>query len=186
MDREPHNQTFTREDWVTHQTSDRQSWIRQAVEQYERPLMLYAWRITSNLELAREVVQDTFLKLCDQSHEDVQSHLAQWLYTVCRNRALDVVRKEKPMKALSDPDHTLADQQAQLPSAGLEQAEMSRQLAQAMRSLPANQQEVIRLKFQHGLSYKDIAQTTQLTPSHVGYLIHVGIKALRQQLAAQA
>jgi len=63
---------------------------------------------------------------------------------------------------------------------------MSQQLAQAMRSLPANQQEVIRLKFQHGLSYKDIAQTTHLTPSYVGYLIHVGIKALRQQLSAQA
>ena len=170
---------------MTSQTTDRQGWIRQAVEQYERPLVLYAYRITSNLELAREVVQDTFLKLCDQSRVDVDDHLAQWLYTVCRNRALDVVRKEKPMKTLNDPDHTLTDRQSDSPGQALEQAEMSSQLAQAMKRLPANQQEVIRLKFQHGLSYKDIASTTHLSTTNVGYLIHTGLKTLRQQLAAQ-
>jgi RNA polymerase sigma factor (sigma-70 family) len=171
---------------VKQPTHDRQQWIRQAVEQYERPLVLYAWRLTMNLELAREVVQDTFLKLCDQTPEDIQDHLAQWLYTVCRNRSLDVARKEKPMKPLSEPDHLVKDQQTPPPESQLEQAELSQQLAQALSSLPANQQEVIRLKFQHGLSYKDIAKTTQLTTTHVGYLIHVGIKSLRQQLAAQA
>jgi hypothetical protein len=62
---------------VKQPTHDRQQWIRQAVEQYERPLVLYAWRLTMNLELAREVVQDTFLKLCDQTPEDIQDHLAQ-------------------------------------------------------------------------------------------------------------
>lgn len=148
--------------------------------------MLYAFRFTRQLELAREVVQDTFLKLCDQSPDDIGDHLAPWLYTVCRNRALDVVRKEKPMKPLNNPDHTPSDPQLSSPSAGMEQLELSSQLAQALRSLPANQQEVIRLKFQHGLSYKAIAQTTQLTPTYVGYLIHRGMQSLRQQLATQA
>lgn len=170
---------------MTNDTRDRQTMVRQAVAQYERPLVLYAFRITSNLELAREVVQDTFLKLCDQSPGDIEDHLAQWLYTVCRNRALDVVRKEKPMKNLHDPDHHLADGKNTAPEAAMELAETSQQLSNAMKSLPANQQEVLRLKFQHGLSYKDIAKTTHLTPTNVGYLIHTGIKSLRQTLAAQ-
>ena len=49
-------------------------------------------------------------------------------------------------------------------------------------TLPANQQEVIRLKFQHGLSYKQIAEVTQLSVSNVGFLIHAGLKTLRQRL----
>jgi RNA polymerase sigma-70 factor (ECF subfamily) len=42
---------------------------------------------------------------------------------------------------------------------------------------------VIRLKFQHGLSYKQIAQVTTLSVSNVGFLIHTGLKILRAKLA---
>ena len=51
--------------------------------------------------------------------------------------------------------------------------------------LPQNQQEVIRLRFQSGLSYKDIAGVTGLSVSNVGYLIHVAVKALREKLGLE-
>jgi RNA polymerase sigma-70 factor (ECF subfamily) len=41
---------------------------------------------------------------------------------------------------------------------------------------------VIRLKFQHGMSYKQISQITHLTVTNVGFLIHTGLKTLRRQL----
>ena len=47
--------------------------------------------------------------------------------------------------------------------------------------LPDNQQEVIRLKFQNGMSYKEIQDVTNLSISNIGYLIHVGIKTMRRQ-----
>ena len=50
-------------------------------------------------------------------------------------------------------------------------------------TLPENQQEVIRLKFQHGLTYREIAGVTKHSVSHVGVLIHAGMKTLRQKLA---
>ncbi len=52
--------------------------------------------------------------------------------------------------------------------------------------LTENQQEVVRLKFQHGLSYKEIAAVTELSVSNVGYLIHTAIKRLRTELGVQA
>jgi RNA polymerase sigma-70 factor (ECF subfamily) len=45
--------------------------------------------------------------------------------------------------------------------------------------LPENQREVIRLKFQSDLSYKEIAEITNLSVSNVGFLLHTGIKRLR-------
>jgi RNA polymerase sigma-70 factor (ECF subfamily) len=45
--------------------------------------------------------------------------------------------------------------------------------------LPVNQREVIRLKFQNDLSYKEIAEITQLSMTNVGFLLHVGLKRLR-------
>jgi RNA polymerase sigma-70 factor (ECF subfamily) len=43
---------------------------------------------------------------------------------------------------------------------------------------------VLRLRFQEGLSYKEIAGVMQLTVSHVGVLIHNGLKSLRARLDA--
>ena len=58
----------------------------------------------------------------------------------------------------------------------------SSDLAAALSRLSANQQEVIRLKFQHGLKYREIAEVTGLSVTNVGFLIHTGIKKLRDAL----
>jgi RNA polymerase sigma-70 factor (ECF subfamily) len=49
-------------------------------------------------------------------------------------------------------------------------------------TLPASQQEVIRLKFQNGFSYQEISRISGHSVSNVGYLIHVGLKTLRGRL----
>ena len=71
------------------------------VERYEGQLVRYAARITGDVERGRDVVQDAFLRLWREDRAKVDGHLAEWLYTVCRNRALDVQRKERRMKPLS-------------------------------------------------------------------------------------
>ena len=51
--------------------------------------------------------------------------------------------------------------------------------------LPPNQQEVVRLKFQNGFSYKEIARITELSVTNVGFLIHTAVTNLRREFAAQ-
>src|SRR5438876_12320160 len=80
----------------------RTEWVRAAVDRYAGPLTRYAALITGDPEQARDVVQDTFVRLCDEKPGTVNAHLSQWLFTVCRNRALDVQRKESRMKPLSE------------------------------------------------------------------------------------
>src|SRR5438093_1886732 len=87
-------------------------WVRQAVDRYAGPLIRYAALITGDLEDARDVVQDTFVRLCEEESGRVNSHLAQWLFKVCRNRALDVQRKESRRKSLTEAGmglHTSSD-----------------------------------------------------------------------------
>ena len=40
------------------------AWIREAVDRFEGPLTLYATRLLGDAESARDVVQETFLRLC--------------------------------------------------------------------------------------------------------------------------
>ena len=69
------------------------------------------------------------------------------------------------------------------PSARLEAQEASSGLLGALATLPRNQQDCIRLKFQQDLSYQQISSVTGLSVTNVGYLIHIGIKALRERLS---
>jgi RNA polymerase sigma-70 factor (ECF subfamily) len=156
------------------------AFIQGAVAQYEGRLVSYAQRILGDVEKARDVVQDTFMRLCRQDPAAVSAQLSAWLYTVCRNRAFDVLRREKRMVA-ADPE--LPDRTRD-PMPNPETVLSCRRLALDIESwlsdLPPRQEEVIRLKFMDGLSYKEIAAVTGNSVSNVGYLIHAGMKRLRQ------
>jgi RNA polymerase sigma-70 factor (ECF subfamily) len=71
---------------------NRREWVLAALQQYEGRLLRYAQRLTGDLDQSRDVVQFVFLRLCDESPAAIEKRLAQWLYTVCRNRALDILR----------------------------------------------------------------------------------------------
>ena len=51
-----------------------------------------------------------------------------------------------------------------------------------LERIPDNQREVIRLKFQQELSYKEISEATGLAVGNVGFLLHTGLKRLRALL----
>jgi RNA polymerase sigma-70 factor (ECF subfamily) len=70
------------------------------------------------------------------------------------------------------------------PSTVLEKKEELSRVLQILETLPPNQQEVIRLKFQNGLSYREISEVTDLSVSNVGFLLHTGLKTVRQKLDA--
>jgi RNA polymerase sigma factor (sigma-70 family) len=160
------------------------SWVASVLAEYEQPLIRYAVHITRDLDRAREVVQDTFLKLCRQKPDQIRDHIAQWLYTVCRNGALDVIRKEKKMTGIDEVQLNLQPDSAPEVSSNLEKAEQLAEIMKALNTLPTNQQEVIRLKFQGDLSYQEISQVTSLSVSNVGFLIHTGLKTIRQKMQA--
>jgi RNA polymerase sigma-70 factor (ECF subfamily) len=71
------------------------------------------------------------------------------------------------------------------PAAVLERREIAGSLLRLLDELSANQREVIRLKFQNDLSYKEISEITQLSVTNVGFLLHTGLKKLRALVLAQ-
>lgn len=169
-----------------HDKHDATVLVQQALDLYESPLIAYAASILhGDVERAREVVQDTFLKLYLADTEKVRENTKAWLYTVCRNRAFDVLRKEQRLdigneEALANygdwrPDHSQSN----------DTHELCDRVWQMVEHLSPKQQEVLRLKYIHDLSYKDIATATGLTVGNVGFVMHVAIKKLRDLLKSE-
>ena len=161
---------------------DRSDWLEDVLRRYESPLLRFAMGILGDIESGRDVVQDTFLQLCRERPEQIRGHLAQWLFTVCRNRALDVLRKENRMSSFVKAGVTNTSSIGPNPSAYLDQKESLARILQVLKLLPKNQQEVIRLKFQNDMSYKEISHVTKLSVTNVGYLIHTALKSIRETL----
>jgi RNA polymerase sigma-70 factor (ECF subfamily) len=162
---------------------DNAAWLVAVVREYEGPLVRYAQRLLGDAHRAQDVVQDTFVKLCREPRERIAGRVRAWLYSVCRNRAMDVLKKEQRMTTLTEPQAQELASRDRSPSATLERQETLGQATAALAGLPANQQEVIRLKVLDGLSYREISGVTGLSVSNVGFLIHQGIKTIREQLA---
>jgi len=118
---------------------------------------------SAKAEWARDIVQETFVKLCGEEREKLDGRLTEWLFTICRNRALDVQRKEKRMTPLTEMDLETRESAEPSPSMAAEQSESSSQVLRFLELLPPNQREVIRLKFQSDLSYQEISRVTKLS-----------------------
>ncbi len=163
-------------------TTSHMDWVRTALARYEKPLLRYARGLTCDVETARDVVQDTFMKLCAADRADIDAYLAPWLYRVCRNRALDVVKKERRMQATDDAVLAARASAAPPPSETASGRETEALVLESLAALPESQQEVFRLKFQDQLSYKEISAVTGHPVTHVRYLIHISLKHLRETL----
>jgi RNA polymerase sigma factor (sigma-70 family) len=161
-------------------------WLEKILLKYEADLLRYAQRIVGSPEIARDVVQETFLKLWRQERAAVEGHLVEWLYTVCRNQAVDVQRKEQRMQTFADETWAAREGADPPPGTVAETRDSAAQVLLLVDELPQNQQEVIRLKFQGGLSYREISRVTGLTVTHVGVLLHTGLKTIRNRLCPSA
>src|SRR5258708_3073493 len=119
-------------------------WGRSIMDRYQRPLRAYAQRLLDgNADPARDVVQETFLRLFQQPDAAaLNGSLLPWLYTVCRSRALDARRRDKRMRLAGDePAEIESGATADNPSQAAELADAADHVLRLVAQLPANQQE---------------------------------------------
>ena len=163
--------------------------LRSAMSDFEIPLTKYAVSILGDLEQARDVVQDTFLKLYKQDPEKVRQKVKSWLFTVCRNHCYDLIKRNRKTSNLEEDEilyiASSEDNPFQVISflEGREEIdEKIKILYSLIEELPSRQREVMRLKFQANLSYKEIAETIGISTSNVGFVLHSALKKLREDM----
>ncbi len=159
--------------------------LERTFAEQQAPLIRYAARLLTDEHRARDVVQDTFVRLMAQPAGSIDGHAVEWLFTVCRNRAMDVLRKEQRMKRFEDGEAERVTADDPRPGRTMEQSETQAAVLRLIGQLPPNQQEVVRLKFQNGFSYKEISRITELSVGNVGFLIHTAVARLRTEFAAE-
>src|SRR5438105_7232769 len=149
---------------------------------HESALLAYALSLLKNNDAAQDIVQEAFMKL--HADFDTVRQPQAWLFRTVHNLALNHLRASRkivPIAAEEFAQGELCDSQP-LPDEYLEKMEAIGQARLSLRVLDPRSRELIRLKFEEGLSYKEISERTSLSISNVGYLLHHALKDLAAAL----
>jgi RNA polymerase sigma factor (sigma-70 family) len=153
----------------------------------ESPLLSYALRLAGDLGVAEDIVQEAFMRLHAQFDEVREPR--RWLYRTVHNLALNHRRQAGKLVSLNlpagpgaPPADDTADPQP-LPDEQIARWEGIGLVRLSLETLDDSSRELIRLKFNEELSYKEISTRTGLSIGHVGYLLHHALKAVADELA---
>jgi RNA polymerase sigma-70 factor (ECF subfamily) len=171
----------------------RRAWVLTVLDRYEIPLTRFARRLLGDEDAARDVVQHTFLRLCDRGPEPQLSEegpemregrIARWLFTVCRNRAVDSLRVRQRMASVEGgrPEHCPGREPD--PADLAERHDLYGRVRQVVDGLPHAQREAITL-WAEGFRNREIAQIVGTTEGNVRVLVHRALRSLRQHPLAR-
>ena len=159
----------------------RRQWVLAVLDRYEAPLLRYAVSIVGDGDSAREAVQHAFLQLCEQASNELHGREAPWLFRVCRNKALDLVRLRRRHTGDGETDlATLAGREPD-PAEAFERQDLCGELGRLLADLPCNQREAIHL-WCDGFSYREIAKIAAVSEGNVRVLVHRGITRLKERM----
>lgn len=148
-------------------------------ETEESALLRYAISIVRRRSVAEDLVQETFLRL-HQVWTEVENPRA-WAYRSLRNLALNHLRDHPPARE-SELHETSATHDGALPVEQLGREEAIGNMRLLIEELPADDRDLVRLKYQEGLKYDEISRRTGLSAGNVGYRLHHVLKRLAEAL----
>ena len=165
------------------------------VGRYEGRAYRLALRVLRDAELARDAVQDAFLKAYSALPRfQGRSSFYTWLYRLVMNQCLDLKRREKSDRHVEWEDGGVAESALNTPpppevsgvrfapAASLMRQELRERIAEAIERLPEGPRETLILREVDGLSYAEIAKAQGIPKGTVMSRLHYARKQLQSHL----
>jgi len=143
-------------------------------------IVRYSARLLADAEAAKDIAQEVFLRL-EQGRNDVQNERA-WAYRTARNLVIDQLRRSGRFGPMPLDDDIPAEATRFNPAVLTERKETLEMLEEKMNQLSTRHREVLRLKFQEGLKYAEIAEILGETVTTIAWLLHEAITKLRKEM----
>jgi RNA polymerase sigma factor (sigma-70 family) len=147
------------------------SGIEKLILRHKSKVYTYILLVVKNQQLAEDIFQDTFIKvirsLVDGKYKD-NGRFVSWVIRIAHNLIIDHFRKEKQINTLSNDDYEsdifnsrkLSDQNIE---DVLIRDQITSDVRQLIDELPEEQKEVILLRHYGGMSFKEIADQTDVS-----------------------
>lgn len=145
--------------------------ISSLIERHSRRVKDYILMMVKDRDIAEDIFQETFIKavrVIDEGRYSDNGKFLSWILRIAHNQVIDYFRAQRQNKSVTEADAGY-DMLGTLRFAErtVEDSMVSDQIERDVRALvellPAEQREVVMLRYFSGLSFKDIAEQTDVS-----------------------
>lgn len=159
--------------------------FEQILKKYKKFVINVAYRYIHNASYAEDISQEVFLRIYNSAQRYTQdAKLSTWIYRITANYCLNEVRAKKKVEQNFKEviyQNTNSDDNDVLNN--MEKKNKSNLVKKALESLPERQRMAVILSKYDGLSYREIAEIIDCTPSAVDSLLQRAKQNLKDKLA---
>jgi RNA polymerase sigma-70 factor (family 1) len=155
--------------------------------QHEHKLYTLALKLTKSDQLAKDIIQDVFLKLWDQRYL-ISSiiNIEAWLYRVTENKIIDFLRKASADNRLKEKIWDQLQQIVNESEQYLAAKEYNQIILKAIDQLPPQRKLIYQLNKENGMNYREIADELHLSKHTVKNQLSTAVQSVRNFLARNA
>lgn len=137
----------------------------------EVKLFSYIMFVVHDEELANDIFQETFVKVLTWLHEKkyvVQGKFSAWCMRIAHNVIMDLYRERSSHKVVTTENNDFSHINSNELLSGCTEVDMANQqiladVKKVMNLLPPTQREVVYMRFYQDLSFKEIAELTNVS-----------------------
>ena len=157
--------------------------FEQLFRRYYAPLVVYANKYVSSMDLAREIVQDFFVRLYEKRHTlsidvSMKSYLYRSVYNCCINYINQRNIQDKHLKNIDLERNDEENLENEIYS-----VELQYKILEVIEELPSKCRRIFKMNRLEGLKNDEIAVQLNLSKRTVETQISKALKILRKKLA---
>lgn len=157
--------------------------FRVVYDRYWEVLYRHAYRMLKDEEEARDVVQDTFVRLWDRLNDlQLEISLKSYLYTAVRNRVLNIFQKEKNQEKFILSLGSFIEHSEAVTDHRVREVMLQEKIDKEVSLLPVKMQNIFKLSRTNHLSHQEIATALNLSDKTVKKQVSNAVKILRLKL----
>jgi RNA polymerase sigma-70 factor (ECF subfamily) len=151
------------------------------VRRYQEPVVSMIANIVADRHMCEDIAQDAFLAAYSKLRffDPARSEFSTWLFTIARNKAINAIKKKRPLTRSEPPESVDADG----PAENLGRKEAFNLLDRAIQALPTRFKTVFVMAELENMPYHRIAQIEGISTGTVKSRVHRARKKLAAALA---
>jgi RNA polymerase sigma-70 factor (ECF subfamily) len=148
-----------------------ESSLEKLIRRHKRKVYAYIMMIVKDDQLADDLFQDTFIKVINTIRSGAykeEGKFIQWVMRIAHNLTIDHFRKEKRIPVIGNrKDEMDIFDRIRISDPSVEELLITDQIHQDVRALiellPADQKQVLTMRHYYNMSFKDIAEATDVS-----------------------
>ena len=158
------------QDLIGKYLSGQESALEKLIRRHKNRVFAYILMIVKDKDLAEDLFQDTFIKVINTFRSGTykeEGKFIQWVMRIAHNLIIDYFRKSKRIPIIENSDEYDIFDKVRIPIESVEDILITEQIHKDVKKLidylPSEQKEVLVMRHYHDMSFKDIAETTNVS-----------------------